>query len=94
MLASKEKPTVVMIVVSLENSEESETRYISGKTVKEVVAELFGEKIEKVKKPRAKRRTRQEIQSDKEGEETVTAGPEVATKADHNPKGGGKAVWA
>ena len=62
MLASKEKPTVVMIVVSLENSEESETRYISGKTVKEVVAELFGEKIEKVKKPRAKRRTKAEMQ--------------------------------
>ena len=62
MDASKEKPTVVMIVVSLEDSSESETRYISGKTVGEVVAELFGEKEVKAKKPRAKRRTKAEMQ--------------------------------
>ena len=53
--ASKEKPTVVMIVVSLEDNSEAETRYISGKTVKEVVAELFGEKEEKVRKTRKPR---------------------------------------
>jgi hypothetical protein len=71
MEASKEKPTVVMIVVSLEDSSESQTRYISGKTVGEVVAELFGEKEAKVKKPRAKRWTRAEMQV--KGEEEVKA---------------------
>lgn len=53
--ASKEKPTVVMIVVSLEDSSESETRYISGKTVAEVIAELFGEKPTKERKTRKPR---------------------------------------
>jgi hypothetical protein len=53
--ASKEKPTVVMIVVSLEDNSESETRYISGKTVKEVVSELFGEKPVKERKTRKPR---------------------------------------
>ena len=70
MEASKDKPTVVMIVVSLEDNSESQTRYISGKTVGEVVAELFNEKPEKVKKPRAKRRTRAEMQT----KEPETAG--------------------
>jgi len=56
LTASKEKPSVVMIVVSLEdNSTPSETRYISGKTVAEVVAELFGEKPVKVRKQRKPR---------------------------------------
>ena len=64
MDATREKPTVVMIVVSLEDSSESQTRYISGKTVGEVVSELFGEKEVKAKKPRAKRRTKAEMKSD------------------------------
>jgi hypothetical protein len=58
MDATREKPTVVMIVVSLEDSSESQTRYISGKTVGEVVSELFGEKEVKAKKPRAKRQSK------------------------------------
>ncbi len=72
--ASKDKPTVVMIVVSLEDNSESETRYISGKTVGEVVSELFGEKEVKAKKPRAKRRTKAEMQTK---EPDAAAGGEV-----------------
>lgn len=69
MDASKEKPTVVMIVVSLEDSSESQTRYISGKTVGEVVSELFGEKEVKAKKPRAKRQVRRALGDTSRAEE-------------------------
>ena len=55
LTATKEKPRTVVVVISLEDNSQSETRYIVGKTVKEVVAELFGEKPEKEKKPRKAR---------------------------------------
>ena len=94
MDASKEKPTVVMIVVSLEDNSESQTRYISGKTVGEVIAELFGEKEVKVKKPRAKRRTKAEIKAlgdtsraeEEQKERTGAAGEGEAPAADAAPE--------
>ena len=52
--ATKEKPVTVVIVVSSEN-EESQTRYIAGKTVAQVCAELFGEKPVKERKTRKPR---------------------------------------
>ena len=52
--ATKEKPVTVVIVVSSEN-EESQTRYIAGKTVAQVCAELFGEKPVKERKARKPR---------------------------------------
>ena len=35
LTATKEKPSTVVVVVSLEDNSQSETRYISGKTVPE-----------------------------------------------------------
>ena len=55
LTATKEKPSTVVVVVSLEDNSQSETRYISGKTVPEVVAELFGEKPVKERKARKPR---------------------------------------
>ena len=55
--ATKEKPVTVVIVVSSEN-EESQTRYIAGKTVAQVCAELFGEKPVKERKTRKPRTPR------------------------------------
>ena len=58
LTATKEKPSTVVVVVSLEDNSQSETRYISGKTVPEVVAELFGEKPVKERKTRKPRTPR------------------------------------
>ena len=52
--ATKEKPVTVVIVVSSEN-EESQTRYIAGKTVAQGCAELLGEKPVKERKARKPR---------------------------------------
>lgn len=92
MEASKDKPTVVMIVVSLEDNSESQTRYISGKTVGEVVAELFDEKEVKVKKPRAKRRSKAEMQAkgEEEGKAPEPAGEGEAPAAEAAPEPGTK----
>jgi hypothetical protein len=79
--ASKEKPTVVMIVISLEDSSESETRYISGKTVAEVVAELFPEpKERKTRKPRTLKIPHLSEASTERSEPAPRASPEPSTE--------------
>jgi hypothetical protein len=55
LTATKEKPSTVVVVISLEDNSQSETRYIVGKTVPEVVSELFGEKPVKERKTRKPR---------------------------------------
>ena len=61
--ASDKEPDIVVIVVSIKGGTESVTKYISGKTVEEVCSMLFGDGTVPAKKPRAKRRTKAEMQT-------------------------------
>lgn len=68
MQVTKEKPRMCRITVQDEatdptpTQEGGEVRFAPG-TVAEVMAELFGEKPEKIRKARQKRRTRVEIEA-------------------------------
>ena len=103
MQASKEQPKVVKIAVVVqtegEDTQLNEERFVQGKTREEVMAEamsaLFDEKPSKSKKPRAKRRTKAEMESIKSQEKLLEVpAPEGTISAEPAEKKKKEKAWA